>query len=243
MSQALADAVAWHDAECWGYRADLPVWRDLAQRAGGPVLDLGCGSGRVALDLAGRGHAVVGVDRDEDLLAELRERAAGLPVEAVRADVRELRLGRRFPLAVAPMQTVQLLGGATGRGAFLGCLREHLEPGATAALAVAAALEPFDDRTGPLPLPDVRERDGTVYSSQPVAIREEPEAVALERRRELVRADGHRVETRDVVRLDRLEPDRLVAEARAVGLEPVGVRSIPPTADHVGSEVVVLRAA
>ena len=45
-------AIAWHDAECGSYRADLPLWRELADEAGGPVLDLGCGSGRVALDLA-----------------------------------------------------------------------------------------------------------------------------------------------------------------------------------------------
>ena len=52
--------VIWHDLECGGYVEDLPLWRELA--GDGPVLDLGCGTGRVALDLAARGVPVVGLD-------------------------------------------------------------------------------------------------------------------------------------------------------------------------------------
>ena len=51
-------SVIWHDLECGGYREDLPLWRALADRAGGPVLDVGAGTGRVALDLARAGHEV-----------------------------------------------------------------------------------------------------------------------------------------------------------------------------------------
>jgi len=54
-------AVIWHDVECGGYEGDLALWRELAA-AGGPILDLGCGTGRVALDLARRGHRVHGLD-------------------------------------------------------------------------------------------------------------------------------------------------------------------------------------
>src|SRR5208283_2096223 len=47
------DAVVWHDLECGTYRADLPLWRELARDAGvGPILEIGAGSGRVSLDLA-----------------------------------------------------------------------------------------------------------------------------------------------------------------------------------------------
>ena len=98
-------AVAWHDAECGGYGADLAAWERLAAAQGGPVLDLGAGTGRVALHLAARGHEVVAVDSDPDLLAALAERAEGrVPaIETIEADVRDLDLGRRFPLIVAPM--------------------------------------------------------------------------------------------------------------------------------------------
>ena len=52
--------VAWHDTECGSYDADLPLWRELA--GAGPVLDVGAGTGRVALDLAARGASVTALD-------------------------------------------------------------------------------------------------------------------------------------------------------------------------------------
>ena len=65
------EAVIWHDVENGGYDVDLPLWRRLAQRAGGPVLDLGAGTGRVALALAEDGHDVTALDSDPDLIEEL----------------------------------------------------------------------------------------------------------------------------------------------------------------------------
>ena len=108
--------VLWHDLECSGYDEDLPLWRALAAEAGGPVLDVGAGTGRVSLDLAAGGVAVVALDADASLLEALERRAAGLPVETVLADARDFDLGRRFSLVLVPMQTLQLLGGRSGRG-------------------------------------------------------------------------------------------------------------------------------
>jgi SAM-dependent methyltransferase len=107
----------WHDVECAAYTADLDVWRALAEDVGGPVLDLGCGTGRIALDLAGRGLEVTGIDSDLELIDALRarSRSQGLRVEAVAADVRSFDLGSLFALAISPMQVVQLLGGRDGR--------------------------------------------------------------------------------------------------------------------------------
>ena len=67
--------VIWHDVECGAYDGDLALWRELADGGGGPILDLGCGTGRVALDLARRGHAVHGLDLDPELVAALNARA------------------------------------------------------------------------------------------------------------------------------------------------------------------------
>ncbi len=67
--------VIWHDLECGGYVADLPLWRELARERGGPILDVGAGTGRVALDLARNGHEVTALDRDPELLDALRRRA------------------------------------------------------------------------------------------------------------------------------------------------------------------------
>jgi len=230
--------VVWHDLECGGYAEDLALWRELA--GAGPVLDLGCGTGRVALDLAARGVLVVGLDHDPVLLAALAARAQGLPVETVCADARAFDLGRRFPVVLAPMQTVQLLGGPEGRGRFLGCARRHLEPGGVFALALADALEGFDESTATPPMPDMREQDGIVYFSQPVAVKDEGERVAIHRVREIVDRDGARTSGRDVVRLDRLEPAELETEAAAAGFRALERRLIPPTDEFVGSVVVML---
>lgn len=232
--------VVWHDLECGVYAEDLPLWRELA--ADGPVLDLGCGTGRVAIDLATRGVPVVGLDRDPVLLAALAARAEGLPVEAVCADARAFDLGRRFAIVLAPMQTVQLLGGQAGRDGFLRCAKAHLEPGGLFALALADALEGFDETTATPPLPDVREEDGIVYFSQPVAVKDEGERVAIHRVREVVDRDGGRTSGHDVVRLDRLEPEQLEAEAAALGFAVLERRAIAATDEFVGSVVVMLRA-
>jgi len=87
--------VIWHDVECGAYAEDLPLWRDLAISHAGPVLDVGAGTGRVSLHLAGQGHRVVALDRSPDLLAALRARSAGLQVETVAADARDFDLGER----------------------------------------------------------------------------------------------------------------------------------------------------
>jgi len=150
------DAVLWHDLECGGYTADLALWRELADdpgRLGGPVLDLGAGTGRVALELARRGHEVVALDLDETLLSALRERARGLAVEAVHGDARTFALGRAFALVLAPMQTVQLLGGGEGVRGLLRSTHHHLRPGGLLAAALAEAV-PFE--TGMAQRPDGR---------------------------------------------------------------------------------------
>ncbi len=234
-------ALLWHDLECGGYVEDLPLWRELAAGVDGPVLDVGAGTGRVTLDLARHGTPHVAHDADGELLAEHARRARGLPVETVAADARDFSLGRRFGLMVVPMQTVQLLGGAEGRARFLSCARAHLARGGVLAAALADALEAFDDQRTEPPLPDIREIDGTLYASRPVAVRHQGERVAIERIRETVDRAGRRTAEGDVVLLDRVDAAALEAEGRAAGLEPLPRRGVPETHEYVGSQVVLLR--
>jgi SAM-dependent methyltransferase len=235
--------VIWHDLECGSYAEDLQLWRSLAVEYGDPILDVGAGTGRVALELARHGYRVTALDRDPDLLEELARRGSDLGVETVLADARRFELGDQFALCVMPMQTVQLLGGAEGRSSFLHCVRRHLFDGGMLAIAITDALELFDvsDGTGS-PLPDICELGGVVYSSQPTAVRVDREGFVLERRRERVSAAGERSVTADRIRLDRVTGSALVEEAAAVGFKPAATRKVPPTSDYVGSEVVMLRA-
>jgi SAM-dependent methyltransferase len=230
--------VIFHDLECGGYLEDLPLWRELA--GAGPVLDIGCGTGRVALDLAARGVPVVGLDRDPVLLEAMTARGDGLPLEAVCADARDFDLGRTFPVALAPMQTVQLLGGRSERERFLRCARAHVEPGGLFAIAVADAIESFDEITATPPLPDVRENGGTVYFSQPVAVHDEGERFAVHFVREIVEPDGGRTSGRVLIHLDRVDPGELEAEAAALGFTALERRTVPATDAYVGSAVVML---
>jgi SAM-dependent methyltransferase len=234
------DAVIWHDTECGGYSADLPLWRELADEAGGPVLDLGAGTGRVSLDLARHGHEVVALDVDAVLLAELGRRIDTLPVETVVADAAAFDLGRTFALVVAPMQTVQLLPGAAARASMLAAVRRHLEPGGIFAAALANAVDTYGELEAPVP--DMREVGGVVYASRPTAVRDDGDGFVLERIRERVSARGERLVTEDRIRLARVTPEQLAAEGGAAGLTPLPGRRVPETDDHVGSEVVLLGA-
>ena len=236
-------SVIWHDLECGGYVEDLPLWRALADRYGDPILDIGAGTGRTALDLAGRGHAVTALDRDPKLVAELRRRASAIELATVLADAREFDLGRRFALCLVPMQTIQLLGGATGRADFLRCAHRHLQDGGVLAVALTDTLELYEVPAGsPVPLPDICERDGVVYSSQPTAVRADWGGFVLERRRETVSADGQLSVSHDMIRLDRLGPVQLEREAAEVGFTPAGRASVASTDAYVGSVVVMLSA-
>jgi SAM-dependent methyltransferase len=233
--------VLWHDLECGGYDLDLPLWRELADREGSPILDVGAGTGRVALDLARRGHEVVALDRSAELLDALRERAADLAITTVAADARDFAIDRRFPLVVVPMQTLQLLGGADGRARCLACVREHLAPGGLLAVALADALESFDEEHDQPPPPDLREVGGVVYASRPVRVRDLGGRAAIDRLRQIVAIDGTLTTVENVVELDRLVPEALEEEAAALGVRADPQRRIPQTLDYVGSTVVMLR--
>jgi SAM-dependent methyltransferase len=243
--RTLDEAVLWHDVECASYVADLPLWRELAAERPGALLDLGCGSGRVALDLAAHGHDVTGLDSDPALVNALaaRARERGLRAPTALADARSFSLGRTFALVIAPMQVVQLLGGAAGRAAALRCVRAHLHPGGVFAAALADPFEAIPDDAEPLPpLPDVREEDGWVFSSAPVAVRPEGDGTAIDRVRQAVSPQGQLSESMATIVLDRLEPEQLEAEASALGFRALARRSVPETDGYVGSTVAVLEA-
>ncbi len=231
-------SVAWHDAECGAYSADLELWEELADEAGGGILDLGCGTGRVGLHLARRGHSVTGLDADAVLLAALDERAAGLAVEVEVGDARGFALGREFGLALAPMQLVQLFAGAAERVGCLRCVAGHLRPGGIVALAIVEEVPVAV--VGGVALPDVREVDGWVYSSLPIETHVDAGSIVVRRLRQVVSPAGELSEEISEVGLRRLSVEALEREGVEAGLAPAGRREIPPTDAHVGSTIVLL---
>jgi SAM-dependent methyltransferase len=235
--------VVWHDLECGAYRADLPLWLELADaHPHGAILDIGAGTGRVALELARHGRRVIALDRDPVLLCALRRRTEGLDVETLCADARSFALPRdeQIALCVAPMQTVQLLGGPDGRAAFLRRVRATLAPSGLLACAIVVELEPFDcaeDSSGPSP--ETCRLGDTLYTSQATRVEVGPGTIAIERHRH---TDRPTAAERDLIELDRIDAVQLEREGSALGLRPAPALHVPPTADHSGSTVVMLRA-
>ena len=104
----------WENARTVG-RRDVGFWRRLAERVGGPVLELGCGTGRVSVPVARVVKGVVGIDRSEAMLRQARRRRrrgrVGDRLRLVRGDIRSLPLRRpgRFRLVMAPYGVLQSL--------------------------------------------------------------------------------------------------------------------------------------
>jgi len=233
----MSDAV-WHDVECGRYLADMPLWEELAQAAD-RVLDIGAGTGRVALRLAAAGHDVTALDLEPDLLAVLEDRAreAGVTVPTITADASTFSTDSRFGLILVPMQTLQLL---TDRDGFFASARRALAPGGLLAVAIATELEPYDGGP-PLPPPDMGRENGWTYISQPVAIRVDDEKASIERVRQRVGPGDERITTDDEIVLYRVTPGALAEEAALHGLEAEELRHIPETLEHVASQVVLFR--
>ncbi len=236
--------VIWHDVECGAYDEDLPVWEKLAAAANGPILDLGCGTGRVTLHLARRGADAHGVEVSLPLLRALERRAAerGLDVPAWQADVRGMEPpDTTFALAVAPMQLLQVLGGAEARAAALKRIARTLAPGALAAFAIVEGAEASVGTAGPGVVPDVREVDGWIYSSLPLEVIARAGCLEVRRLRQVVAPDGILSEAVHVDRLDVLDAAQLEREGRVAGLAPVEGQAVSRSEMHVASTVVVLR--
>jgi SAM-dependent methyltransferase len=234
-----ASAATWHDVEHGSYDADLPLWRQLAAATGGPVLDLGAGTGRVSVDLAAQGYDVVALDSDPELLAVLADREAR--VTRVHADARAFSIDAQFPLIIAPMSLVQILGGHDGRVAMLRSVHAHLSPGGLFAAPISDPSDALPQELIPPPLPDILERDGWVFSSQPLTMYEQDGCVVIERRRQAVSPTGE-IQEEDVrIEVGVVSLDEFEAEAREVGLRPVARKTVPETRDHIGSTVVLCR--
>lgn len=116
-----------------GVEGDVEFYVDEAREAESPVLEIGCGTGRILLPVARSGASVVGLEPAAPLLAVTREKLSHLPaevrqrVELVQGDMRDFNLERRLRLVIIPYRTFQHLLSPVDQEQALACIRDHLE--------------------------------------------------------------------------------------------------------------------
>jgi SAM-dependent methyltransferase len=129
-----------YDLEHRDLRVDIPFYLHLAERCDGQVLELGCGSGRVCLALAGAGYEVTGIDTSAALLDLARSRARARDLSArVRlehVDVRDLTFDARFALAIYPLNGFLHLLTTADQLTALRSIGRALLPGGVLVLAL-----------------------------------------------------------------------------------------------------------
>lgn len=113
-------------------RKDVAFYVEEAKKAGGPVVELGCGTGRVLVPIARAGVEIVGVELSSAMLDLCRAKLAQEPeevcarVELIQADMRHFALGRTFALATIPFRPFQHLTTVEDQLQCLECIRKHL---------------------------------------------------------------------------------------------------------------------
>lgn len=125
---------AYYDADYRHYQEDIELIGDLADQTGDPVLELGCGTGRVLLPLVEAGHQVTGVDISPALLAQAQEKLHAArradQTTLVNADLRTVALAERsFALAFCTSNTLMHLTTQADQLAVLRTAYAHLRPG------------------------------------------------------------------------------------------------------------------
>jgi precorrin-6B methylase 2 len=244
-ADAGVDAAIWQQVEFGSYTVDLALWGELAEAAPGPVLEFGAGAGRVALHLAEDGVEMIAVERDAGLAAQLEASAKdrGLPVTVLVADLdmpAELSPPAKSALAIGPLHVIQVLGDDS-RLALFRRLAEVMAPGARIALTIVDESTLLSSGTAaPQILPDMREIDGWVYSSEPLWVQVGDEALTVRRLRERVSPDGRIDRTVQDEILRRVDPGRLELEAEQAGLRPAGRRQISSGPNEADSIAVLL---
>ena len=227
------DDVLWHDIECGGYDVDLPLWRELAAREGAPVLDVGAGTGRVALDLARRGHEVVALDLERGAPRRpARARRAACRSRPCAADARDFALGR----ALRDRRRADADGAAPRRPRR--AARASSPAHASTWPPAGCSRSRWPTRWRPSTPSTTSRRRPTcarsTASSTPAArsaVRDLGDRAAIERVREIVARDGTRTVSDDV---DRARPRRRPTSSRPrrprFGLRAEPPRRIPPDA-------------
>lgn len=143
--ESAASALArYYDLDVAGHSDDVALYLALADRLGGPILELGVGTGRLAVPLATAGYRVTGVDNDPHMLERARtawaaagaEDANGGTLELLTEDATRLDLGTRFNLVILAFNGLLVLAGRDEQAAVMRVVATHLAPGGRAVVDV-----------------------------------------------------------------------------------------------------------
>ena len=156
-------------AEFWDlFRGDTSTWDDrfffldVVKRYGGPVLDVGCGTGRIILDFMQQGIDIDGVDNSPDMLARLRRKAEKLDLKPTvyRQEMTELSLPRKYQTILVPSSSFQLLLEASLPPLAMKRFYEHLRPGGVLAMPFMTLWQEGDPLENEFSREVVRPEDG-----------------------------------------------------------------------------------
>jgi ubiquinone/menaquinone biosynthesis C-methylase UbiE len=123
----------YYDYTSKGLEGDLQFYLDEAKRSGSPVLELGCGTGRILIPIAEAGIDIVGLDLSDAMLSVAQRKIASLPtsvqerIELVEGDMRAFSLGRKFKLITIPYRAFLHLMTPEDQKAALRTIHEHLD--------------------------------------------------------------------------------------------------------------------
>jgi SAM-dependent methyltransferase len=146
-----------YDVSWWDFTDDVDFYENLARAVDGPILELGAGSGRVALRLAEDGYDVVGIDTSASMLEAGRRRLAATKLrkgrlDLVEADMTAFALERRFGLIFVAANTFQHLLTTAEQAACLSCVAAHLAPGGIFAMSIRSPVTvSWEDAGAPTP--------------------------------------------------------------------------------------------
>ena len=120
------------------YSEDIPFWEELARQSTGPILELGCGTGRVLLPLAQIERPVYGIDYERSVLALMRSRITPDQkkyTHILQADTAAFHFNLHFGLIIAPCNTYSTFSNKTRRRTLSG-VRFHLHEDGVFALSL-----------------------------------------------------------------------------------------------------------